>query len=150
MYTCALANIHAHSYQYTLCVLYHTHVYTHTHTHTCTPREQSALEYFEFDGSLLQSYCSPQAQSGKVVVNNLTQNNMKTRCVCVCVCVCVCMHVRVCVCVCACMYLFIRYRFLHIHHHTSGYPHWKLIWNTMKRTLLRRYAYSVLCHVPCH
>ena len=53
----------------------HTHMHTHTHAH----REQPPVEHFEFDETLLQGYCSPKVDSGKVVINNLSHNPMKTR-----------------------------------------------------------------------
>ena len=41
------------------------------------PRDQAAIEHFEFDGSLLAAPCAPtDVQAGKIVINNLTHKAM--------------------------------------------------------------------------
>ena len=52
-----------------------SHMHTNKHTH----RDQLQVEHYEFDHGLQLSHVSPNVDAGKVVIDNLTHNSMKTR-----------------------------------------------------------------------
>lgn len=42
-------------------------------------REDPPLDFFVFESGLLDNQVAPKVEAGKVVINNLTCNSMKTR-----------------------------------------------------------------------